>query len=165
MTFTNRCRYCGNTVKSGHGIPFKYLGTPILTCPTCKNLYIDKDVIEWSISPKYRKFSYYFANNRVWWCVIPYLLASAFISFHYDMSPLFSFLSCLPVFFGAFVICALYVKRQIKKEINASYERTKNQKYLHVLLNSGYPLSKQCRTQLKNNLRKEAPHGIHHQTR
>ena len=134
MTHTKRCPYCKNVVGTGHGDPFKHLGSPVKKCSQCQNSYIDSDMIEWEISPWYRKLGYCFANNRIWLCLMPSLLISGMTE---------SRLAFIFSFALIFIGCCLYVKSQVDEEIGASRERVKCEKYILLLVRGGYPVKKE----------------------
>ena len=138
MTYRKKCPHCKCMVENGHGEPFKHLGNPIKICPHCHRSYIDMDVIEWEYSPIYRKISYYFANNRIWICLIPSMLVGALTPGTIQISLLFAFLTFAFIFF----LCSLYVKVKIKKEIPQSQKRLQNKDYVRFLQNSEYPAKK-----------------------
>lgn len=124
---------CGNVFDAGHGTPVMDLGSPLKKCNICKKEYIDMDIIEWSISPFYRKLKFFFANNRFWICIIPTILFVAISN-----SWMFGF-----VVFALFLFfCLLYVISLIKNDIENSKDRAKNKDYIDLLKVNGYPIKK-----------------------
>lgn len=131
MIHTKKCPHCKYIVGSGHGDPFKHLGSPIKKCPQCKNVYVDTDMVEWAISPAYRKLGYCFANNRIWLCLLPSMILGA------AAESLLRFVVCFSAIFAA---CCLYVKKQVDEAIELSKERAKDKEYVKFLVSAGYPV-------------------------
>lgn len=131
MTHKKICPNCKSAIGGGHGIPLKHLDSPIKICPYCNNNYIDENVLEWSVSPIYRKVGYFFANNRFWICLYPSIFAGIAIE------SLLAFVAC---FISIFLLCCLYVTIQIKFEKDNSKKRTSNPQYVELLEKSGYPI-------------------------
>lgn len=137
LTHKKICPYCENVIGGGHGTPLKHLGSPLKLCPHCKNNYIDEDVIEWSISPMDRKVGYFFANNRIWLCLVPSMYLGIATK---------SFLAFVICFVSIFLLCCLYVTFQIKFEKDDSKKRTSNPQYVEVLKKYGYPIKENTST-------------------
>ena len=133
MMHSKRCPHCKNIIGGGHGYPIKRLGSPLKQCSLCGNTYVDLDMIEWEISPAYRKLGYCFANNRIWICLVPSFLLGAMVQ-----SGLL-FMVCFAI---AFAFCYAYVKSQVDAEIGASRRRVKDEGYVDLLIAAGYPVKR-----------------------
>ena len=136
MTYYKKCPFCNYTVKSGHGDPIQRLGSPLVKCGNCKKIYVDSDIIEWEISPTYRRIGYYFANNRKYYCLIPSIFFSGMVAYS-ALSMILSFTVC---FCLLFLICYIKVKSEITEEIELSKKRISNKQYVEYLIKSGYPV-------------------------
>lgn len=130
MKYVAKCPYCGSWLKSGHGSPWKTIGSPVKPCPRCSRGYIDNDIYEWSvigIGPKL--WFYLFANNRVAPWVLLLITVPATESWLY--------FGIGAVVWSAF--CVLWVNTTKKKQIEESARRTEgNDQYIQLLINSGY---------------------------
>lgn len=131
MMHTKRCPYCKNIVGGGHGDPIKHLGSPLKQCTQCQNTYIDSDMIEWVVSPFYRKIGYCFANNRIWLCLLPSVIFAGMAE---------SFWAFLVSFTIIFVFCCFYVMSQVKEQIESSKSRAEDKDYIAILIAGGYPV-------------------------
>lgn len=127
MIYTGKCPHCGAVVRGGHGSPMKRIDTPIRKCPRCFRSYLDNNMYEWSvISPIYKFWYYFFANNRFFpWLI---LAIAAYRSWAYL---LFGGLAWMAV-------CVLWVQITSKDKIKASKERTSRQEYIDRLVVYGY---------------------------
>ena len=128
MTYTGKCPHCKTVIRGGHGSPWKRIDTPIRTCPHCFHTYMDDNMYEWSvISPIYKLWFYFFANNRF----IPwFILACA------------AYLSWLYLLIGGvawMIFCVLWVNITKKEQIAESKRRTAhNPEYIKALSASRY---------------------------
>ena len=138
MTHSKRCPYCKTLVSSGHGDPFKHLGSPIKICNYCKNEYIDNDIIDWEISPFYRKVSYTFSNNRIWICLLPPIILGGL--FESLFLPIISFAVL-------YAFCLFYVYIQVKDSIKLSKKRSEDLKYVQRLIDAKYPIKSKLKKQ------------------
>ena len=128
MIYTGKCPHCGTVVRGGHGSPWKRIDTPLKTCPRCFRPYIDDNMYEWSvISPAYKVWFYFFANNRF----IPWLILACA-----------AYRSWLYFLIGGVVwmtFCVLWVNITKKEQIAKSKRRTAyNPEYIKTLSDCRY---------------------------
>ena len=129
MKYVAKCPYCGLWLKSGHGSPWKTIGSPVKTCSRCRRHYIDNDIYEWSvigIAPKLR--FYLFANNRIVPWVLLLITVPATESWLYFWA-------------GAVVwstFCVLWVNITKKQQIMESRIRGVYSEYIKLLADGGY---------------------------
>lgn len=140
MTYRTSCPHCHATLKSGHGDPVKHLGSPLCICPCCNKPYVDTNMIEWEVSPWYKKLSYYTSKNRF---MIPLFIipATFLLVCKWDILPVFRSFLTLVSAIVSFFLCRLMVADDIKKEIPESQARCSDIDYLEFLNKSGYTIS------------------------
>lgn len=130
MQYVAKCPYCGLYLKTGHGYPWKTIGSPVKICSRCCMEYIDNDIYEWSVIGIVPKLWYYlFANNRN----IPWVLL--LITIPATEHWLYSMIGA--VLWSA--VCVLWVNTRQKQQIMESKRRTENNpQYIKMLCKSGY---------------------------
>lgn len=131
MTFSKYCPHCKRAVEGGHGDPFQHLGSPIVTCKHCRKPYINNDMVEWDVSPIYRKISYFFSNNRKWLIIFSFLIPIV-------LQRKLTFIGLLPLFISV-ICCLFYVYSQVNTyRQDASTRLTKE--YIFLLQSLDYPV-------------------------
>lgn len=130
MTYTGHCPHCNQVVRAGHGGPAKRIGSPIMTCPYCKKIYLDENMYEWAVIASECKLRYYLIDNNRWFYgpFLSILVGSAAESFLFGIIVL---VMCLLFYW-------LFVKYANDGAIQESIKRCSNISYVDTLVEVQY---------------------------
>lgn len=107
--YYSKCPYCGRKIEGSYAKPMKKLGNPQKMCIRCGGIYLDSNIVDWDNAHWLDKILYFFANGRIFFCALPFMLVVAPWDWKY------SWVVGLAASLIAVALCWLYVKKQVDK--------------------------------------------------
>ncbi len=129
------CGKCGKAIEGWHNDPFSKatkIGCPLIKCPHCGYINIDKYVKEYTMLSGYDYFKMYVPN--IWGSIGISIILTAIIILIFKIENTTIFLASFTLLF---ILCLIYginkEYKNIQKEINLSKERLKDEKYKKLI--------------------------------